>query len=72
MIDFNKLTAADLQALIRKNIGAFFEDVAEAFDAADKKAEAQKVDYSEFTLSHLSAHAGKKVTLDLPPLPSAA
>ena len=50
MIDFNKLTAADLQALIRKNVGEFFADVAEAFDAADKKAEAQKVDYSKFTL----------------------
>ena len=50
MIDFNKLTAADLQALIRKNVGEFFADVAEAFKAADEKAEAEKVDYSAFTL----------------------
>lgn len=69
MIDFNNLTTAELQALIRKNIGSFFTDVAESFKAAEEKAEAAKVDYSEFTLSHLSAHAGKMVALDLPPLP---
>lgn len=50
MIDFNKLTAADLQALIRKNVDEFFADVAEAFKAADEKAEAEKVDYSTFAI----------------------
>lgn len=50
MIDFNKLTPEELQALIRKNVGEFFSNVAEAFDAADKKAESEKVDYSAFTL----------------------
>ena len=58
MIDFSKLTADELQALIRKNVGEFFADVAEAFKAADEKAEADKVDYSKFSLNPLS--------LDLP------
>lgn len=50
MIDFSKLTSEDLQAMIRKNVGEFFADVAESFKAADEKAEAEKVDYSAFTL----------------------
>lgn len=50
MIDFSKLTSEDLQAMIRKNVGEFFADVAEAFKAADEKAEAEKVDYSAFAL----------------------
>lgn len=50
MIDFNKLTADELQAMIRKSIGGFFADMAESFKAADEKAEAEKVDYSAFTL----------------------
>lgn len=69
MIDFNKLTAEELQALIRKNVGEFFADVAECFKKADEKAESEKVDYSEFDLSWLSAHAGRVESLDLPPLP---
>lgn len=70
MIDFSKMTSEELQALIRKNVGSFFADVAEAFDAADKKAEEEKVDYSEFSLDHLSAHAGVRVSLELPALPA--
>lgn len=50
MIDFSKLTPEDLQAMIRKNVGEFFADVAEAFKAADEKAESEKVDYSTFAL----------------------
>ena len=50
MIDFSKLTSEDLQAMIRRNVGEFFADVAEAFKADDEKAEAEKGDYSEFTL----------------------
>lgn len=50
MIDFSKLTPEDLQAMIRKNVGEFFADVAEAFKAAEEKEEAEKVDYIAFTL----------------------
>lgn len=50
MIDFSKLTSEDLQAMIRRNVAEFFADVAEAFKAADEKAEAEKVDYSAFAL----------------------
>lgn len=69
MIDFSKLTSEDMQAMIRKNVGEFFTNVAEAFYASEEKKEAEKVDYSEFRLDHLTAHAGIKITLDLPPLP---
>lgn len=46
MIDFSKLTSEDLQALIQKNIAAFFGDLAEGF----QKEETEKVDYSAFVL----------------------
>lgn len=50
MIDFSKLTSEDLQALIKKNIGEFFGDLAESFKKAEEKEEVEKVDYSAFTL----------------------
>lgn len=50
MIDFSKLTSEDLQALIKKNIGEFFGDLAESFKKAEDKAEAENVDYSAFIL----------------------
>lgn len=50
MIDFSKLTPEDLQAMIQKNIGEFFGAMAEGFKKAEEKEEAEKVDYSEFTI----------------------
>lgn len=50
MIDFSKLTSEDLQAMIQKNIGEFFGTMAEGFKKAEEKEEAEKVDYSAFTL----------------------
>lgn len=50
MIDFSKLTSEDLQAMIRKNVGEFFADVAECLHKAAQKEETEKVDYSAFAL----------------------
>lgn len=50
MIDFSNLTSKDLQAMILKNIGEFFGSMAEGFKKAEEKEEAEKVDYSAFTL----------------------
>nr|DAS97372.1 MAG TPA: hypothetical protein [Caudoviricetes sp.] len=50
MIDFSKLTSEDLQAMIRKNVGEFFIDLAEGFQKAAQKEETEKVDYSAFAL----------------------
>lgn len=50
MIDFSKLTSEDLQAMIHKNVGEFFGNLAVSFKKAEDKAEAEKVDYSAFIL----------------------